>query len=101
MSEISTLADLRKQKGLTQSEVAERMFVSPKQVSRIEAAYPQLMFTSLRAYLDAVGVDVHFTDGVIDVLSGDVEPDAGRQDAVKARQSDPTRQGRSKVASDS
>lgn len=99
MTDVHTLADLRRHKGMTQAEVASKMAVSPKQVSRIEAAYPQVMFTSLRAYLDAIKVDIRFMDEALSVLSGDIEPDADRQLAVKARQADPTRQGRSKKPS--
>jgi transcriptional regulator with XRE-family HTH domain len=98
---VQTLADLRRRKGMTQAQVADKLHVSPKQVSRIEAAYPQVMFTSLRAYLDAIGVDIRFLSGDLSVLSGDIEPDPVRQAAVRARQNDPTRQGRSKVVSDS
>jgi transcriptional regulator with XRE-family HTH domain len=85
------LAHLRMRTGLSQSQVAQRMGVTRVQVSRIEAMYPNVMFTSLRSYMDAIGADVHFTaDGIFDVVSGDVEEDTSRTYA-QARRKDPTR----------
>ena len=88
----TTLADLRKRAGLLQSQVAKKMGVSSAQVSRIEAAYPDVMFPSLRRYMDAVGVDIRFVgEGIIDDVSDEVERDVFRSSTVENMKSDPTR----------
>ncbi|MFE1024958.1 helix-turn-helix domain-containing protein [Streptomyces sp. NPDC058818] len=90
----TTLASLRARVGMTQAQVAEKMFVSPAQVSRIEALYPHLMFPTLRAYLDALGVDIKFAlEGRGEWLSGDVIADINRSDVLRLRRLDPTRRG--------
>ncbi|MFF6966032.1 helix-turn-helix domain-containing protein [Streptomyces anthocyanicus] len=87
-----TLSDLRKRTGLTQAEVADRLFLSTAQVSRIEAHYPYVMLHSLRAYLDALGVEIKFCqEGFEDCLSGDIVADITRADALRNRRMDPTR----------
>ncbi|WP_445279654.1 helix-turn-helix domain-containing protein [Streptomyces sp. DSM 118148] len=92
--ETMTLADLRRRTGLSQAQVAERMFVSDTQVSRIEAMYPQVMFPTLRAYLDAIKVDIRFSQAPgLNVLSGEVVADTTRIYAA-SRRKDPTRGGR-------
>lgn len=83
MNRAMKLADLRHRAGLSQSKLAERMGVSSAQVSRIEAMYPDVMFTTLRKYLDGLNMDIRFvgaeTDGVcVDVSSSEVEVDADR-----------------------
>lgn len=92
MTEPRILADLRTSAGMSQSKVAERMGVTSAQVSRIEAQYPDVMFPTLRTYLDAIGADIRFVleDG-FDVLSGDIEADASRAEMVAKRKADRTR----------
>lgn len=88
-----TLADLRKSAGMTQAQVAKKMYVSQAQISRIEGMFPDVMFPSLRAYLDAIGTDIRFVlNDVFDVVSGEVTSDNTRTYAEKRRQ-DPTRRG--------
>lgn len=92
MSKPRILAELRTTAGLSQRTVSERMGVTQTQVSRIEAMYPDVMFPSLRSYLDAVGVDIRFVlDGVFDLVSGDVEQDMSRAEAVHNRKIDRSR----------
>ncbi|MFE1046338.1 helix-turn-helix domain-containing protein [Streptomyces olivaceus] len=89
------LSDLRKRAGLTQAEVADRLFLSTAQVRRIEAHYPHVMFNSLRAYLDVIGVDVKLSqDGFEDILSGNISPDPSHGDVLRTRRQDPTRRAR-------
>ncbi|WML79192.1 helix-turn-helix transcriptional regulator [Streptomyces sp. VNUA74] len=86
------LSDLRTRVGLTQAEVADRMFVSKAQVSRIEGHYPYVMLHSLRAYLDALDVEIRFSqEGFEDCLSGDVVADETRNDALRTRRLDQSR----------
>lgn len=88
------LADLRHRAGLSQPQMAERMGVSKTQVSRIEASYPDVMFTTLRRYLDALGLEIRYTgemDGIaVDVSSSDVVKDSSRIYG-ETRRLDPTR----------
>lgn len=49
------LSDLRREASMTQLEVAERMGVSKKRVSQIEALYPNIRYDTLINYLEAVG----------------------------------------------
>jgi len=85
------LFDLRRIAGRTQKQVAEFMGIGQAQVSRIEAQYPDIRFLTLRAYLDALGIDIRFTkDGELDVLSGDVVEDTSRN-YLEGRRTDPTR----------
>jgi transcriptional regulator with XRE-family HTH domain len=87
-----TLSDLRKRAGFSQAQMSERMGVSKTQVSRIEATYPDIMFTTLRRYLDALDVEIRFLgDGVIDAESSEVEKD-GTRIYAETRKQDPTRQ---------
>lgn len=87
-----TLADLRIRAGLTQDQVAEKMFVSRTQVRRIEGLYPELMFPTLRAYLDALGVDIKFILGSGgECLSGDVVADVNQPHLLRCRRADRTR----------
>lgn len=87
----TTLADLRKRAGLSQSQMAKKMGVSNTQVSRIEASYPDVMFPTLRRYMDALAVDIRFVgEGIIDDVSDEVEKDATRIYA-ETRRADPSR----------
>lgn len=90
------LADLRHRAGLSQPQMAARMGVSKTQVSRIEASYPDVMLTTVRRYLDALGLEMRYTgemDGVVvDVSSSEVVHDADRIYG-ETRRKDPTRRG--------
>jgi transcriptional regulator with XRE-family HTH domain len=87
-----TLADLRKRAGFSQSQVAKKMKVNQATVSRIEANYPNVMFPSLRRYMDAIDVDIRFfSEGVFDDVSDEVEQDVYRIGTVEGRRNDPTR----------
>ena len=78
-TETMTLAELRKMAGLSQSQMAAKMQVSRVQVSRIEAMYPDVMFKTLRAYMDALDANIRFTlDDVVDVESSEVVADTTR-----------------------
>jgi hypothetical protein len=69
------------------------MQVSETTITRMEAAYPDVMYSRLREYLRAIGRDVKFTGETEadDLWADDVVNDPGRQDAVEARRSDPSR----------
>jgi transcriptional regulator with XRE-family HTH domain len=85
-----TLADLRRKAGLSQAQMAKKMGVSNTQVSRIEASYPDVMFPSLRRYMDALGTTIKFVGIETECDSDDVEKDATRIYGETRRQ-DPTR----------
>lgn len=51
------LGELRKQRGLTQEEVAERMQASQPQLSKIENS-EDLYLSTLKRYIEALGGDV-------------------------------------------
>lgn len=63
MTNEMTLADLRRQAGLSQREVGERMDLSESQVQRYEALYPDISFVAVRRYIEAVGGRVLFKQG--------------------------------------
>ncbi|MGA5435490.1 helix-turn-helix domain-containing protein [Streptomyces cellulosae] len=87
-----TLADLRKRVGLTQRDVARLMAVSRTQVCRIESMYPDVMFQSVRKYMDALGVDIKFAiEGDEEWLSGDIVASANHDIVFWMRHTDPTR----------
>lgn len=96
IDETMTLADLRKRSGLSQAQIAERMGVSRPQVSRIEAMYPELMFPTLRRYMDAIEMDIRYVggpeDAPMDVSSSEVTEDKTRVYA-EGRRKDRTRGG--------
>lgn len=93
MSEM-TLAELRRKTGLSQSQVAAEMGISVAQVSKMEAMYPKVMFNRLRAYMDAIGVEIRYLDCDvhIDLSSSEVVEDSSRILAL-GRRKDPTRGG--------
>jgi transcriptional regulator with XRE-family HTH domain len=49
------LAEVRRRRGLTQSQIAERMGVSQRRVSAIEHGEEQATRTTLAAYVQAFG----------------------------------------------
>lgn len=93
IDETMTLADLRRNAGFSRRQVAEAMGRSETTVTRMEAAYPDVMYSRLREYLRAIGRDVKFTGATEDddLWADSVINDPGRRDAVEARRSDPTR----------
>lgn len=96
MTQTMKLADLRHRAGLSQPQLAARMGVSRAQVSKIEAMYPDVMFPTLRNYLDGLGIEIRFVgdlDGAaVDVSSSEVEVDTDRI-FRESRKADPTRRG--------
>lgn len=63
MTNEMTLADLRRQAGLSQREVGIKMGLSESQVQRYEALYPDIAFTAVQRYIEAVGGRVLFKQG--------------------------------------
>lgn len=86
-----TLAKLREQAGLSQAQMAEKMGVSRAQVSRIEASYPDVMFPTLRRYMDALDVKIMYTGLDGEWESDDVEKDVFRSATAEGKRKDPTR----------
>jgi DNA-binding XRE family transcriptional regulator len=80
-----TLAQIRKARALTQTQLAEKLGISQAQVSRLETQ-PDLYLSSLARYLDGIGAELEigvvFQDGTrfeltLPELAGDGEPAAG------------------------
>jgi transcriptional regulator with XRE-family HTH domain len=97
IDETMTLAGLRRRAGYSQAQVATRMGVSETSVTRMEAAYPNVRYDRLKAYLGAIDYDVKLISTIseeTDVWADNVVNDASRADAVAARKSDPTRMRR-------
>lgn len=89
---LKTLADIRRDTGLTQAQVARAMGVDQAQVSRVEASYPNVMFTVLQAYFLALGGRIWFDIGdQVETESSDVTTDPTRTKTVEGRRNDPTR----------
>lgn len=57
-----TLADLRRFKGMSQSDVGRRMGVGKQRVSQIERDFPHVRFSVVQAYLNAIGRIIELTD---------------------------------------
>jgi transcriptional regulator with XRE-family HTH domain len=53
------LRELRKQAGLTQEQVAERMSTSSTYLSRLEAGQRDIRLSTILRLLDALGTDLH------------------------------------------
>jgi DNA-binding XRE family transcriptional regulator len=49
------LADVRRRRGLTQTQIAERMGITQRRVSAIEHGEEQATRTTLTAYIEALG----------------------------------------------
>lgn len=81
----ATLADLRRQSGVSQAQIAERMGITQPRVSHLEARYPNIRYEKLIAYLEAIGVDLRFIGpGGINIAAHDVGADPTRVvDALK------------------
>lgn len=68
-----TLADMRRERGLLQRQVAEKMGVSVERISQIENGFPYLHFNVVSSYLEALGAHV-----LVALASGDqVRPQQG------------------------
>lgn len=63
---VEHLADLRRARGLSQTEVAERMRTSQSAVARLEAGRGDLRLSTLRRYADALGQTIQFGVSPID-----------------------------------
>ncbi len=94
-----TLSEFRRKIGLSQSQLAEKMGVTAAQVSKIEAQYPDVMFTALRRYMDGLGVEVRFffdhEKTALDVSSSEIVHDETRI-LAEGRKKDPTRRAATK-----
>lgn len=96
MTDNMTLADLRRQAGLTQREVGERMGLSAGQVQRYEALYPDISFTAVWAYIEALGGRVQFKRGEAVVNAAAVVQDPALAGTRSAYRNDPQRFARGK-----
>lgn len=88
--ETMKLADLRKRAGLSQAQMAERLGVQKQAISKIEAMYPEVLFATVRRYMDALDLEIRFVGDGTDLSSSDIDRDKDRIMAQK-RQSDPWR----------
>lgn len=88
---MKTLADLRREVGLSRAEVSRRMGVSVAQVTRVEVQYPDVMFPTLRRYMDALGVKIVYDGDSFAYESDTVEQDPEREATRQARKNDPGR----------
>lgn len=78
MSDVArrTLADLRKEAGMTQGEVAKRMGVNRPRVGQIEQDFPRVRFNVVQAYINALGGNVRFSAVAgLDVLVENIDED--------------------------
>jgi transcriptional regulator with XRE-family HTH domain len=66
---VDQLAELRRERGMSQTEVAARMHTSQSAVARLEAGRDDIRVSTLRRYAGALGHTVHF--GVEPVDQGD------------------------------
>ena len=69
---IQHLVAVRRERGLSQTEVAARMGTSQSALARLESAQPDARLSTIARYATALGVDVGFT-----VRSQEREPDDG------------------------
>ena len=53
-----TLAEMRREKGMVQRQVAEKMGVSMERITQIENGFPNLTFTVVQRYLQALGAEM-------------------------------------------
>lgn len=71
----NTLAALRKLKGLTTLDVAERMGTNRQRVTHIEAKFPKVHYETLARYMTAIEGEITFCVGSHQVTSSDLIPD--------------------------
>ena len=57
---IADLVELRRRKGLSQTEVAERMGTSQSALARVESGRSDLRLSTVARYAEALDVDVSF-----------------------------------------
>lgn len=75
----TTLADLRRQAGVTQAQIAQHMGVTQSRVSHLEARYPNVRYEKLVAYMTALGADLRFVGpNGINIAATDVHADPHR-----------------------
>lgn len=81
-----TLSDIRRLAGRSQAQVAEAMGVKQARVSQIEQQYPDVVFTVLGRYMEALGARVQFAvagAGVVQATA--VEQDRSRAEGLEKR----------------
>lgn len=91
LEEPPTLASLRRKAGLTQEKVAERMGVSRGQVQRYEMLFPDIAFTAVQGYMDALGGRVLLRQGRVTVNAAEMVQDPATAARRTAYRSDPGR----------
>jgi len=69
------VSDLRRAASLTQAQVAQRMGVTAKRVSQIEAAYPAVRYDTLVSYLQALGGHIRLTVKDLEINLDDIGAD--------------------------
>jgi transcriptional regulator with XRE-family HTH domain len=57
---VTRLADMRRERGLSQTEIAARMRTSQSAVARLEAGRDDIRLSTLQRYAQALGHTVHF-----------------------------------------
>jgi transcriptional regulator with XRE-family HTH domain len=57
---VARLAATRRERGLSQTEIAARMRTSQSSVARLEAGRDDIRLSTLQRYADALGHTVHF-----------------------------------------
>jgi transcriptional regulator with XRE-family HTH domain len=57
---LERLAEVRRQQGLSQTQIAARMGTSQSAVARLESGHGDLRLSTLRRYAGALGHTVHF-----------------------------------------
>ncbi|MGW1963609.1 helix-turn-helix domain-containing protein [Streptomyces sp. NPDC001935] len=74
--QVMVLADLRRLSGLSRLEVARRMGVSKARPGQIERDFPNVRFSVVQAYIQALGGRVEFAAvGPLDVWADEIEQD--------------------------
>jgi transcriptional regulator with XRE-family HTH domain len=91
-----TLADLRREAGLTKAEVGRRMSVHPSRVGQIEAHYPRVRFHSLVSYMNAIGHTIRFIGAGSSIAADQVGPDP-RVAGYRVHQSHASEKGRERL----
>lgn len=74
-----TLADLRRARGLTITQVADRMDVSRQHVTNIEARFPNLNYDTVSRYLAAIDGRIQFQAGDARAYADELIPDPDKK----------------------